>query len=199
MTTIKEQTIEAIEVVLKQHKRFYRSNEFGFPTHNGNYSTHQGAVLRYYLKEHGYVNVRVSDLDKSFFLGIDYGLKPSNTIILKVIDFERYVVGQKRKFFNFNTKEKVLLAPMDIKVGLINNGRFGSFGIVGHAPNKPKLNDFGRESAITLLVDKYTSRLKAIKQFYALNIDDLPLQECTDLEAHIKDLQEIITDLKSLL
>jgi hypothetical protein len=201
--TIKEQTIEAIEEVLKQHKRFYRSKDFPFPTNNGNYSTHQGAVLRYYLRQNGYVNVRVSELDKSFFLGVDYGLKSGNTIILKVMDFERYKKVGKKLFFDPKLGEKILLKPLmplsePIRPGIMGMGEMGKIERIIVNP-KPKIKESGKDLMITALIDKYTGRLNSIKQYYALNIDDLPLQECSDMEAHMRDLAEIVRDLKSLI
>lgn len=108
--TIKEQTIIEIEKVLAQNKKYYRSSEFPFPTHNGNYSTHQGAVLRYYLRENGYVNVRVSEISTQFFIDnqdsinkslkgqplSNIFLKPSNTIIMKAIDYSFYMVDKPK-------------------------------------------------------------------------------------------------------
>jgi hypothetical protein len=215
---IKEQTIQMIEEVLKQNKKYYRSSEFPFKTHNGNYSTHQGAVLRYYLRENGYVNVRVSEISTQFFIDnqdsinkslrgqpvSNIFLKPSNTIIMKASDYSFYMV-KKPNFFPLNTGAKIQLAPLpSIKPAIIGMGEMekgamhmlanSNYGVgIRHTSDKQ------RNSVVITLIDKYTGRLNAIKQFYALNIDDLPLQECTDCEAHMRDLAEICRDLKSLV
>ena len=123
MASIKSQTLEQIEQVLKQDKKYYRSNEFGFPTNKNGYSTHQGAVLRHYLREHGYVNVRVSEVSLKFFTDYrevikaslkgkpigDLLLKPSNTIIIKSEDYLQYCVPLN--FNKENFKKNLLQYP----------------------------------------------------------------------------------------
>ena len=187
MTTIKSQTIEKIQKVLKQRKPYYRSNEFGFPTNRNGYSTHQGAVLRYYLRENGYVNVRVSEIDPRFFTDnqdqIRQGLigepiselflKPSNTIIIKAIDYSFYMkdkISNNKKYFTVD-KESANLKPVTLT-------------------NKP---------VVGLLLDKYTKKLKTISSYYELNKDDLPMHELTDLEMKMRDLAEVVNDLASIL
>ena len=189
--TIKTQTLEQIEQVLKQNKKYYRSNEFGFPTNKNGYSTHQGAVLRKYLRENGYVNVRVSEIKTQFFIdnadsikaGIKSGpkgnifLKPSNTIIIKAEDYLKYTAG-----FTFeNFKKNLLQYPIHDK------------------PNGLKPVTLNNKPVIVLLVDKYSKKLKTISAYYDLNKDDLPLNELSDLEQKIRDLAEIVQDLTSIL
>ena len=85
--TIKAQTLEQIEQVFSQNKKYYRVSEFPFATSKNGYSSHEGAILRQYLRSHAYVRVRVANVKKEFLAENNIQLKPSNVIIIKVEDF----------------------------------------------------------------------------------------------------------------
>ena len=85
--TIKAQTLEQIEQVFSQNKKYYRVNEFPFAVSKNGYSSHEGAILRHYLRTHGYVRVRISLVNKEFLAENNIQLKSSNVIIIKVADF----------------------------------------------------------------------------------------------------------------
>ena len=54
-TTIKQQTIEAINKVLRSNKKFYISSDFPFIQLVGLYLTYQAKVMNEYLREKGAV------------------------------------------------------------------------------------------------------------------------------------------------
>ena len=95
LRTIKEQTIGMIEGVLAQDKKFYLNISFPFSISKNGYRTHQGWVLADYLKTHGYVRVRVSEVTEELFYGTGFVLKPSNTIILKKELFNTHSVAKQ--------------------------------------------------------------------------------------------------------
>lgn len=212
MATIKSKTIEIIEEVLSQGKKFYRSSEFYFPVHKNGYSTHQGAVLRHYLRDNGYVTVRVSEINEKFFVDNQQMinkslrgksinqvlLKPSNTIIIKVEDYLQY---KKNMFTPENFNKNLLQFPLhhDKPKGL--KPEVAVIGIEDYKNFREALKPvtLNNKPVIVLLVDKYSKKLKTIMAYYELNKDDLPMHEITDLEQKIRDLAEIVQDLTSIL
>lgn len=178
--SIKADTIHLIEVVLSQGKKYYQSKEFPFPCHKNGYSTHQGAVLRYYLRANGYVNVRVSEVSDSFFAGTPgESFKPSNTVIMKKTDFDCYSMENGLKHF-MPASKGMKLVPLKTTV----------------KPYKQVFLD--NRPVIRLLIDKYSKRFEDLRKYYSLNKDDLPLSECSDIHNRLNDLDEIIKDLRSI-
>lgn len=169
--TIKEQTIGIIEGVLAKDKKFYLNIHFPFPTSKNGYRTHQGWVLANYLKTHGYVRVRVSEVTEELFYGSHAPfLKSSNSIIIKKEVFNTYsVVKRKRDAF---------AKKPDIKPILIG---------MGDTHFSPKAE----------LIEKYVERLTNLKESYAL-MCDIHSQEAIDLKARMSDISEFIRDLKKL-
>ena len=62
-TTIKQQTIEAINKVLRSHKKFYISSDFPFVQIVNLYLTYHAQVMNRYLIEKGFTVVRMKDVD----------------------------------------------------------------------------------------------------------------------------------------
>lgn len=219
--SIKSRTIAIIEEVLKQQKKYYRSQEFYFPVHKNGYSTHQGAVLRHYLRDHGYVTVRVSEISKQFFVdnqdSINASLKgkPINEVLLKstnsiIIKAEDYLKYKKNMFtaVNFNKNVKtfenifqpsklndntmVLLPPMHHDIPTRRKPGLREVAVIGMG-----IGNMGKE-VLTLEQDKKSVVLKALILKYSERLKNLKTydSECGeslgDTERH--DLEQRIRD-----
>jgi hypothetical protein len=168
--TIKTSTIEMIERVLAKDKKFYLNINFPFCISKNGYRTHQGWVLANYLKTHGYVRVRVSEVTEELFYGSHVYLKSTNTIIIKKEVFDTYsVVKRKREAF---AKKPDVKSNQIVKSSVIFDDK-------------------------SELIEKYVERLTNLKRNYAL-MCDYHSQEAIDLEARMSDISEFIRDLRKL-
>jgi len=171
--TIKASTVQMIENVLAKDKKFYLNIHFPFCISKNGYRTHQGWVLANYLKTHGYVRVRVSEVSEDLFIGSHVYLKSTNTIIIKKEVFDAYsIVKRKREAF---------AKKPNVKSNLIGKSSV----------------TFDNKSE---LIEKYVERLTNLKRNYALLCDfrGFHSQETIDLEARMRDISEFINDLRKL-
>ena len=86
-TTIKQQTIEAINKVLRSNKKFYISSDFPFVQLIGLYLTYQAKVMNQYLIEKGFTVVLAKDVDLK---RTDVKVRANRNIWLKTKDFINY-------------------------------------------------------------------------------------------------------------
>ena len=86
-TTIKQTTIEAINKVLRSHKKFYISSDFPFVQLIGLYLTYQAKVMNQYLIEKGFTMVQGKDVDLK---RTDVKVRANRNIWLKTANFINY-------------------------------------------------------------------------------------------------------------
>ena len=85
--TIKQATIEAINKVLRSHKKFYISSDFPFVQIINFYLTHQGRVMNQYLIQKGFTVVLAKDVNLK---RTDVKVRANRNIWLKTKDFINY-------------------------------------------------------------------------------------------------------------
>jgi hypothetical protein len=85
--TIKQQTIEAINKVLRTHKKFYISSDFPFVQIINFYLTHQGRVMNQYLREKGFTVVLAKDVDLK---RTDVNVRANRNIWIKTVNYINY-------------------------------------------------------------------------------------------------------------
>ena len=89
--TIKQQTIEAINKVLRTNKKFYISSDFPFVQIINFYLTHQGRVMNQYLIEKGFTVVLAKDVDLNKLTGrTDVNVRANRNIWIKTANYINY-------------------------------------------------------------------------------------------------------------
>jgi hypothetical protein len=89
--TIKHQTIEAINKVLRSHKKFYISSDFPFVQIINFYLTHQGKVMNQYLIQKGFTVVLAKDVDLNRLTGrTDVKVRANRNVWIKTKNFINY-------------------------------------------------------------------------------------------------------------
>lgn len=86
-TTIKQTTIEAINKVLRSHKKFYISSDFPFVQLIGLYLTYQAKVMNQYLIEKGFTMVQGKDVDLK---RTDVKVRANRNIWIKTANYINY-------------------------------------------------------------------------------------------------------------
>jgi hypothetical protein len=90
-TTIKQATIEAINKVLRSHKKFYISSDFPFVQLIGLYLTYQAKIMNQYLIEKGFTVVLAKDVDLNRLTGCsDVKVRANRNIWIKTGDYINY-------------------------------------------------------------------------------------------------------------
>ena len=89
--TIKQATIEAINKVLRSHKKFYISSDFPFVQIINFYLTHQGRVMNQYLIQKGFTVVLAKDVDLNKLTGrTDVNVRANRNIWIKTANYINY-------------------------------------------------------------------------------------------------------------
>ena len=90
-TTIKQQTIEAVNKVLRTRKKFYISSDFPFVQIVNFYLTHQGRVMNQYLIQKGFTVVLAKDVDLNRLTGrSDVNVRANRNIWIKTENYINY-------------------------------------------------------------------------------------------------------------
>ena len=90
-TTIKETTIEAIDKVLRSHKKFYTSTDFPFLQLDGFYLTYQAKIMNKYLIEKGFTMVHGKDVNLSKLTGHPVvNVRANRNVWIKTENFINY-------------------------------------------------------------------------------------------------------------
>jgi hypothetical protein len=85
--TIKQETINIINKVLRSHKKFYISTDFPFIQLTGFYLNYRAKIMNTYLQEKGYTMVRAKDVNLK---RTDVNVRGSRNIWLKTENFINY-------------------------------------------------------------------------------------------------------------
>lgn len=85
--TIKQQTIEAINKVLRSNKKFYISSDFPFVQLVGLYLTYQAKIMNQYLIEKGFTVVLAKDVDLK---RTDVNVRANRNIWIKTANYINY-------------------------------------------------------------------------------------------------------------
>jgi hypothetical protein len=89
--TIKQATIEAINKVLRSHKKFYVSSDFPFAQLEGFYLTYQAKIMNKYLIEKGFTMVQAKDVNLNKLTGCTYvNVRTNRNIWIKTENFINY-------------------------------------------------------------------------------------------------------------
>jgi hypothetical protein len=89
--TIKQATIEAIDKVLRSHKKFYISLDFPFVQLIGFYLTYQAKIMNQYLQGKGFTMVQAKDVDLNRLTGrTDVKVRANRNIWIKTENFINY-------------------------------------------------------------------------------------------------------------
>ena len=89
--TIKQETINTINKVLRTKKKFYISTDFPFIQLVGLYLTYQAKVINTYLQEKGFTMVRAKDVNLDRLTGdVNVKVRANRNIWLKTANYINY-------------------------------------------------------------------------------------------------------------
>ena len=92
-STIKARTIEAVQKVLRSHRKYYISSDFPFLQIVNFYVTYQGKIMNDYLRQKGYLIVKAEEIDIS---GIDgRKVRKNRNVYITANNYIQYAVHQE--------------------------------------------------------------------------------------------------------
>jgi hypothetical protein len=90
--TIKATTIEAIDKVLRSHKKFYISTDFPFAQLEKFFLTYKAKIMNKYLQEKGFTMVQAKDVDLNKLTGkSDIKVRANRNVWIKTEKFINYM------------------------------------------------------------------------------------------------------------
>ena len=91
--TIKARTIEAVQKVLRSHRKYYISTDFPFLQIVNFYVTHQGKIMNDYLRQKGYLIVKAKEIDIQRIDGRK--VRKNSNVYITANNYIQYAVHQE--------------------------------------------------------------------------------------------------------